>query len=130
MPKFSEILYYIKLVIFIISLVVVFLLMRTIFKCGVFGYLFLFMESIYIIANVIMILMKNKRYREDIAFNIMQIGVYTYIVMIFIRSLNFNISTALNNYQFYCVNFIIMCVLIITSFAYMLVAFLDKKEKK
>ena len=91
MPKFSEILYYIKLVIFIISLVVVFLLMQTIFKCGVFGYLFLFMESIYIIANVIMILMKNKRYREDIAFNVMQIGVYTYIVMIFIRSLNFNI---------------------------------------
>lgn len=106
-------------------------MIKTFVKVGIIGYLYLLIEFIYIISIILMILSKKEKYQNDLAFNIMQIGMYIYQGIVFIRTLNLSItSIALSNYVFYRNNCIILIILIITLFFYLFAINKEVNQKK
>ena len=74
------------MVFFIISLIVDFLLIRAIRNFGLYGYIFLTMELIYILFIIYSLLIKSKECMYSNAFNTMQIGAYIYKTIIYIQT--------------------------------------------
>ena len=119
MKKIDEILYYSRLSLFIISLIINFLMIGTFVKVGLFGYIYLFFEFIYISVIITMILSKKKRYKNDTAFNTMQIGTYIYQSIVYIRTFSWKLSSfSIDSYNFYRNNCIILSVLVIVILFY------------
>lgn len=130
MKKYLNIIYYVKTILFILSLIAIFLISDIIVKVGVFGYIYLLFESIYIVISIISYLKKKKRFLYEISLSFMQIGLSFYQIIMYLRTLFYKVSFAnINSFIYYRNNFLILSSLIITIVLYILFLNLDDKNK-
>ena len=93
MKTFKKLLYYFRLLLFLISLILMFLTIKNYIRIGLWGYLFFTIEFIYIIAILITLLSKQNIYKTDLIFNIMHIGTYTYQIILSTKMFSFKVSS-------------------------------------
>lgn len=131
MKRFQKILYYIRLILFIISMIFIFFTLKNYIKLGIYGYIFLSTEFIYILILLLTILSKKELYISDFVFNIMHIGTYLYQIILSIRMFSFNVSSIIkDSLIFYRNNYIILTVLILTLIFYSAVLYSEVDIKK
>ena len=131
MKLYQKILYYIRLFLFVISMVLIFININNYLKIGVFGYIFLYIEFIYIITILITILSKRKIYMTDLIFNFMHIGTYVYQIILSIRMFSFKVSMVIkDSLFFYNNNYIILTVLLLTLIFYSSILYKELKKIK
>ena len=86
----KKILYYLRLLLFIPYLVIIFLLIDNLYKTSFLSVVFFLLNLIYSFIMILTILSKKKIYQETISFNFLNIGIYIYIFMLYrITSTNY-----------------------------------------
>lgn len=131
MKHFIKILYYLRMILFPITLILLFITMKTYIKVGLWGYLFFVVEFVYIFMMILTFLAKNNQFKNDVSFNIMHIGTYIYQIIVAVRTFNFRISSLLlDSYLFYRNNCIIMFILLITLIIYTAILYSELNIKK
>ena len=114
----KKIIYYIRITLFAIFLIALFLLIDTLFTIKPFGSIFFIISLIYSFIMILSILSKKKSFTEAISYNILSIGVYLYTgVLCHITTINSKL-TIMNNDIYYRNNFILMIILFIGLILY------------
>lgn len=129
MKKLTNIVYYFKTFLFVIHFYFVFTMLHDILDTKIFGYLFLFFYFVYVIKNISELLSKKKRYKNDIIYNSMQIGMLAYIMFVAIKVTINEMYVTNITYAYFRMNYIIMSILIIFILVYNFVELSSDKKK-
>ena len=115
MKKF---IYYLRIILFIVFLISLFLLIDKLFTIRPFGALFFIIGLIYSLIMILTILSKKKAFLDAISYNILNIGVYLYTTVLCYITVTSSKLTVLNNNFYYKNNFILMIILFIGLIIY------------
>ena len=127
MKKISIVVYYIKLVLFIISFYFIFTMLHNILDTKIYGIIFIIFYLIYAFKLIIELLSQKARFKNDYIYNFMQIGLIIYILIISIRCSINKIYVTNFTYPYFRINFIILSILILFILIYSIV---DKNSIK
>lgn len=131
MNVYQKGLYYLRITMFNITLVLIFLTLKNYLRIGFLGYLFLLIEFVYIIIVLMTILSKKKLFKTDLAYNIMHLGTYLYQIILTSRMFSFKVSTLVKeSFQFYRNNAVILNILLAILIFYSFVLYKDLCQKK
>ena len=119
--------YSLKTVLFLIQFYVVFWMIEIVLQIGIVGYLFLFMYSLYIIKILFEMLSKKMKYKNDIVYNLMQIGLIFYISVITFKSYYMKMTVIDSTISYFTINYIIVSLLILFILIY---SFSELKNRK
>ena len=122
-----KIVYYIRMILFILYLFCMFLLIDKILTVNVLGTIFFILSLIYSFILILTFLSKKKIFIEAISYNILNIGLYVYLFIIFYMSLISSKLDILNNKIYFRNNFILLNILLLSLIAFSL--YLNKEEK-
>ena len=109
----KKILYYLRLLLFIPYLVIIFLLIDNLYKTSFLSVVFFLLNLIYSFIMILTILSKKKIYQETISFNFLNIGIYTYIFMLYKITSTNSILDIINNKAYFNNNYIMLSILLI-----------------
>lgn len=109
----KKILYYLRLLLFIPYLVIIFLLIDNLYKTSFLSIIFFLLNLIYSFIMILTILSKKKIYQETISFNFLNIGIYTYIFMLYKITSTNSILDIINNKAYFNNNYIMLSILLI-----------------
>lgn len=118
MKKLSKIIYIIRMLLFVINFYFIFIMLENILDTKVFGIIFLVFYMILVIKVFIELLIKKDLCKEDIIYNIMQTGVYLYILVMSIKMIVYNIHVTKITYEYFKTNYLILSVLIVFVLIY------------
>ena len=127
--RVANIVYYIKIFLLISHFYFVFLMLHNILDTKIYGHLFLVFYFIYIIKCIIELLSGKKRFKNDVVYNLMQIGVLGYIIFMSIKTFINGMYVTQITYSYFMINYIILSILILFILIYSLVELHDKKKK-
>ena len=130
MTKLAKTLYYIRMFLFIIHFYFVFLILHSILDLKIIGYIFLLIYIIYIFKVIIELFSKKRRYKNDFAYNIMQIGVFAYLFVLFINISSKNLYVTKVTYSYFRNNYIFISLLIVFILIYDFVVLKNNNGKK
>ena len=128
MKKLAKVIYLIKLVFFVIHFYFVFLMLHNILDTKLYGIIFLVFYILFAFKVIIELLSKKDRYKNDLIYNIMQIGVYFYLLIISIKTYVAKIYVTRITLGYFKLNYIILSVLIIFIFVYSYLEFRSSKK--
>ena len=124
----KKIIYYLRLILFVIYLIINFLLIDKLWSINIFSNIYFLINLIYCFIIILTILSKKELFINDISYNILTIGIYLYITVIFyIVSISSKLDI-INNNLYYQNNFIFLIILLLGIIIYTLI--LNKDEKK
>ena len=109
----KKILYYLRLLLFIPYLVIIFLLIDNLYKTSFLSIIFFLLNLIYSFIIILTILSKKKIYQETISFNFLNIGIYIYIFMLYRITSTNSILDIINNKAYFNNNYIMLSILLI-----------------
>ena len=109
----KKILYYLRLLLFIPYLVIIFLLIDNLYKTSFLSIIFFLLNLIYSFIMILTILSKKKIYQETRSFNFLNIGIYTYIFMLYRITSTNSILDIINNKTYFNNNYIMLSILLI-----------------
>ena len=109
----KKILYYLRLLLFIPYLVIIFLLIDNLYKTSFLSVVFFLLNLIYSFILILTILSKKKIYQETISFNFLNIGIYIYIFMLYKITSSNSILDIINNKAYFNNNYIMLSILLI-----------------
>ena len=109
----KKILYYLRLLLFIPYLVIIFLLIDNLYKSSFLSIISFLLNLIYSFIMILTILSKKKIYQETISFNFLNIGIYTYIFMLYRITSTNSILDIINNKAYFNNNYIMLSILLI-----------------
>lgn len=109
----KKILYYLRLLLFIPYLVIIFLLIDNLYKTSFLSIIFFLLNLIYSFIVILTILSKKKIYQETISFNFLNIGIYIYIFMLYRITSTNSILDIINNKAYFNNNYIMLSILLI-----------------
>ena len=127
--KFLQFSYFLRLMLFIFHIVMIYMLLDVIMRVGLFGYIFLIIDIIYILKILLEFLSKKERYQKEIYYNIMQIGLFAYIIVLWSKLCFDNIIYTLDFVNYLKNNFIILSILIAFLLLYSTLLINNKKNK-
>ena len=130
MKKFSKIIYYIKVFLFIINFYFIFSILHNILDTKIYGLVFIIVYLVYVIKILLEMLSKKDRYKNDIIYNFMQIGLIVYIMIISIRCMVVKMYVTKFSMPYFRINYIILSVLILFILIYNFVGFSETKKRK
>ena len=130
MKKITNTSYYLKIFFFIIHFYFIFMMLHNILDVKIYGLIFLIFYIIYVLKFIIELLSKKRRFKEDFIYNLMQIGLMTYLIIISIRTVNGNIYVTKNTLHYFQVNYCILSALILFIILYSILVFNSKSLKK
>lgn len=123
----KKIIYYFRNILFVIYLITMFLMIDNIYKQNFFETLYFILNLIYSFIIILTILSKKKVFKNTISYNILNIGVYIYSMVLYkISTLNTRLEI-LNNQVYYQNNFIMISILLISLIVYSLI--INKENK-
>lgn len=128
MRYLAKTVYYIKLAFYIIHFYFVFLMLHNILDTNIYGIIFLVFYMIFAIKILLELLSKNNKYKNDIIYNIMQIGVYAYLLIISIKTHLAKIYVTRLTMNYFKINYIILSLLIVFIFIYSYLEFKSSKK--
>lgn len=83
--KFVKLSYFLRLILFLCHPLILFSILNSIIRVGIIGYIFLSIDIIYIIKIISELFSKDKCYKDDVYYNIMQIGLFIYMIIFWIK---------------------------------------------
>ncbi len=123
MKKLVKISYNLKIIFFIIHFYFVFILIDSILNTKYVGPIFLIIYLLFVMINLKEMLSKKKRYKNDLIYNTMQIGLYLYLIIFSLR-VNINqLFVNINTNTYFLINYIILSLLLLFIFIYNKVEF-------
>ena len=128
MKRFNKIIYYLKLFLFIIHFYFVFIVLHNILDIKIYGYLFLIIYFFYIIKVITELLSKKERYKNDLIYNLMQIGFLGYIIGISIKLYISKLYVTDKTITYFRTNYLIASLLIVFIIIYGILCFYNKKK--
>lgn len=128
MKTIAKIIYYIKLILFVIHFYFVFLMLHNILDTKIYGIIFLVLYLLFAFKVLTELLSKKDRYKNDLIYNIMQIGVYFYLLIVSIKTYFAKIYVTRATLSYFKINYVILCVLIIFIFIYSYLEFRSSKK--
>ena len=124
MKKF---LYYLRILLFITYLIIMFLLIDKIYLSNFISTLYFVLNLLYSIIIILTILSKKEIFKTTISYNILNIGIYLYTILLFkITSTNTTLDI-INNQTYFQNNFIMISLLVIGLSCYSLILNNDEK---
>ena len=109
----KKILYYLRLLLFISYLIMIFLLIDNLYKTSFLSIIFFLLNLVYSLVMILTVLSKKKIYQETISFNFLNIGIYTYIFMLYRITSTNSILDIINNKSYFNNNYIMLSILLI-----------------
>ena len=128
MKKVSKIVYYIKLILFITNFYFIFTMMHNILDARICGIIFIIAYLIYSFKVVLELLSKKERYKNDMIYNLMQIGMIVYTLVIFIRCFFMKMYVTKFTMVYFNINYIILSILVLFIMVYNFIGFTDKNN--
>lgn len=128
MRSISKIVYIIKMILFVLHFYFVFLMLHNILDTGLFGIIFIVIYLMFILKTIFELLSKKDRYKNDIIYNVMNIGVYLYLLVISIKTYLAKIYVTRITLSYFKTNYIILSILIIFIFVYNYLEFKSSKK--
>ena len=123
MKKISKITYIIRMFLFIINFYFVFIMLKNILDTKVFGIIFIVLYMFLIIKVILELFNKKDIYKEDFIYNIMQTGVYIYIIVMSMKIIVYNIYVTKITYNYFKTNYLILSLLIVFVLVYSYIEF-------
>lgn len=123
MKKISKITYIIRMFLFIINFYFVFIMLKNILDTKVFGIIFIVLYMFLIIKVILELFNKKDIYKEDFIYNIMQTGVYIYIIVMSMKIIVYNIYVTKITYNYFKTNYLILSLLIVFVLIYSYIEF-------
>lgn len=120
--------YYLRIVLFVFYLVIMFLLIDKIYKPNFFCTLYFILNFIYSFIMILSILSKKKIFKETISYNLINIGIYFYSFMLLKITYSNTTLDILSNEIYFRNNFIMLSILLIGIIIYSLI--INKESKK
>ena len=125
MKKF---LYYLRIILFITYLIVMFLLIDKIYLYNFISTVYFILNLLYSIIIILTILSKKEIFKTTISYNILNMGIYLYTILLFkITSMNTTLDI-INNQTYFQNNFIMISLLVIGLSGYSLILNNDEKN--
>ena len=125
MKKF---LYYLRIILFITYLIVMFLLIDKIYLSNFISTVYFILNLLYSIIIISTILSKKEIFKTTISYNILNMGIYLYTILLFkITSMNTTLDI-INNQTYFQNNFIMISLLVIGLSGYSLILNNDEKN--
>lgn len=115
--------YTIKIILFIIHFYFVFLMLHNILDTKLYGVIFLIVYISFIIKGLDELLSKKDRFKNDLIYNIMQSGVYLYLIIVAFKTYMAKIYVTRVTIGYFKTNYIILSLLIIFIFIYSFLEF-------
>ena len=112
MIKLSNIIYSIKLILFVIHFYFVYMMLHNIIDTGVYGIIFIILYLVFAFKLLYEIVSKNKKIKNDIIYNIMQMGFIFYLLIVSIKTYSSNVYVTDFTFSYFKINYIILSILI------------------
>ena len=125
MKKIAKIVYSIKMLLFIVQFYFVFIMLHNILDTRVYGIIFIVFYLIFVLKTIIELLSKKQRYKNDYIYNIMQLGIYIYLLIVSIKTTVFKVYVTRNTIEYFKTNYIILSLLIVFVLVY---SYLERKS--
>lgn len=120
MKKNEKIFYYLRMIFFVISLILTFMLIQNIMQVGVVGYIYLTIFILYAFLMIWQVLSQKKYYKKDIVYNLMQVGFSLYLGVIVFKTYYDKIVVMDNTIKYFMVNYIILSILLVIMSIYIM----------
>ena len=105
--------YYIRIILFIAYLIIMFLLIKPLFGKQLASNIYFFCNILYSFIILLTILSKKRIYKDMISYNILNIGIYIYtFILYFITNYNTKLDI-INHKDYFQNNFILLSILVI-----------------
>ena len=128
MKNVAKIIYAIKMFLFVIHFYFVFMMLHNILDAKMYGVIFLVFYIIFALKIIIELLSKKQRYKNDAIYNIMQVGIMAYLLIISIKTNLDKVYVTRVTMGYFRINYIILSVLIIFIFTYSYLEFKPSKK--
>ena len=128
MKKLAKLVYAVKMFLFIIHFYFVFMMLHNIMDAKIYGVIFLVFYIIFSLKIIIELLSKKQRYKNDFVYNIMQIGILAYLLIIAIKTNLDKVYVTRITIDYFKINYIILTILIIFIFIYSYLEFKSSKN--
>lgn len=123
----NKIFYYVRILLFIFYLFIMFLLIDNIYNFEIFSIIFYLTNIVYSFLIILSILSKKITFKKNIIFNLLNIGVYIYIFTLYSIVKSNSSLDILNNIVYFRNNFVMISTLLIGIITYLLI--LNQEEK-
>ncbi len=120
MKKNEKVFYYLRMIFFVISLILTFMLIQNIMQVGVVGYIYLTIFILYAFLMIWQVLSQKKYYKKDIVYNLMQVGFSLYLGVIVFKTYYDKIVVMDNTIKYFMVNYIILSILLVIMSIYIM----------
>ena len=124
----TKLLYYLRIIVFIIHLVIVFNLLYITLRMSYFGTIFLIIEFIYSINVLIEMVGSKLRYKRDYVYNFMSLCYFGYLVSFYIK-IKSNYLTPYLSFNFLRNNYIVLSILLVLIIVYSKIIVNKRQEK-
>ena len=118
MKKIEKVFYYLRMIFFVISLVLTFMLIKNITQVGLVGYLYLIIFILFSILIIRQVLSQKMNYKRDLVYNIMQIGYTLYLGVIVFKTYYDKIVVMDSTIKYFTINYLILSILLIIIASY------------
>ena len=113
------------MLLFIIQFYFVFIMLHNILDTRVYGIIFIVFYLMFVLKTIIELLSKKQRYKNDYIYNIMQLGIYIYLLIVSIKTTVFKVYVTRNTIEYFKTNYIILSLLIVFVLVY---SYLERKS--
>ena len=110
----KKIFYYLRVIIFIAYLIIMFLLIDKLYKPDIWSIIYFIFSFIYIIIMILTILSKKEIFKRIISYNVLNIGLYAYTFVIYYFIFDASNIEILANESYFHHNYLMLCILMIT----------------
>lgn len=124
----TKILYYLRIIVFIIHLIIIFNLLYITLRMSYFGIIYLIVEFIYSINILIEMLSAKLRYKRDYVYNFMNLCYFGYLISFYIKIKQNYINPYLS-FNFLRNNYIVLSILLVLVFIYSKIIVNKRQEK-
>ena len=118
---------YLKTILFTVYLLILFLLIDKLYRPDFITITYFIMNFLYALIIILSIISKKKVFRENVYYNIFNIGIYVYNIVIYYLVANNTRMEILNNQTYFRNNFLIVGSILIGLIFYSL--FLNGKKE-
>ena len=118
MKKIEKVFYYLRMIFFVISLVLTFMLIKNITQVGLVGYLYLIIFILFSILIIQQVLSQKMNYKRDLVYNIMQMGYTLYLGVIVFKTYYDKIVVMDSTIKYFTINYLILSILLIIIASY------------
>ena len=128
MKKMAKLVFYLKMLLFIGQFYFVFMMLHNILDTKIYGIVFIVIYLIFAFRILFELITKQIRYKSDIVYNVMQIGVYFYLIFVSFKTSIDKVYVTRMTINYFKINYVILSILIIFIFMYSYLEFKSSEK--